>query len=278
MKKIDLHVHTNYSDGLYSPHQVLNLAKIFNLDVISITDHDNLDGYRSAVEYAKELNIKLIPGVEISSQLEDREVHILAYNIDIDNEELNNLLQLIYDSRFNRAQKIVEKLSENGIELDFDEIMKTAGENNYLGRPHISRALVDSGFCKDKFEAFDKYLGDKCFAFVPKYSVPVKEVIKIIRNAGGISVLAHPYSLRNDKLIYKIIQLGIDGMEVFYAKCNDDLIYHYNEMALMNNLIRTGGSDFHGEGLDMDIFESFSTPEYVLEEIESTKCSHKNEY
>lgn len=267
MKKIDLHVHTNYSDGLFSPRQVLNLAKNFDLKVISITDHDNLDGYRNAIEYADQLGIELIPGVEISSYIKDREVHILAYHIDTEDKELNKLLNSIYDSRFNRAQQIVEKLAQKGINLDFDEIKANAGENNYLGRPHICRALIDNGYCKDKFEAFDKYLGDRCFAYIPKYLVPVKKVIKIIKDAGGISVLAHPYSLRNDKLIYTIIQLGIDGLEAFYAKCNDELIYHYSEIAMMNNLIRTGGSDFHGEDWDIDIFETFSAPEYVLEEM-----------
>lgn len=267
MNKINLHIHTNYSDGLYSPKQVLDLAKEFGIGTLAITDHDNLGGYRNAVNYAKQLNIDIIPGVEISTFYKKREVHILAYNIDVNNLKLNKLLKSIYNSRFSRARKIVQKLQEKGIVLDFSKIVESAGENNYLGRPHISRALISEGYCKNKFETFDKYLGDDCFAYVPKSAPSIKAVLKIIRQAGGISVLAHPFSLRNDKYVSKIINYGIDGLEVFYAKCNEDLVYHYNEIAKVNSLIRTGGSDFHGEQFDLEIFESFSAPELVLDEI-----------
>ncbi len=267
MKKVNLHIHTNYSDGTFSPREVIEMANNFGLNVISITDHDNLDGYREAIQYAQQYNIELIPGVEISASHQNREVHILAYNIDPNSEEFNQLLNSIYNSRFLRAKKIVQKLAELDIYLDFDEIQKKAGENNYLGRPHISNALIENGFCKDKFEAFEKYLGEHCYAYIPKLAPDVKEVIEQVRKAGGISVLAHPYSLRNDNYVYDIISFGIDGLEVFYAKCNDALIYHYNEIALKNGLIRTGGSDFHGEGYDLKIFEKFSVPDYILDEL-----------
>jgi len=267
MKKIDLHVHTNYSDGIYSPREVLELAKESDHGVISITDHDNLDGYRNAIEIAKEMDIELIPGVEISCLHKGRDVHILAYYLDTKNKEINDLLKVIYDNRFHRANSMIDKLNEQGVMLDHEQIYERAGENNYLGRPHLAWALIENGYCKNKYEAFEKYLGEHCYAYVPKASPSVEKIIQVIRNAGGVSVLAHPYTLRNDELIYEIIKFGIDGMEVFYAKSNDETVLHYNEIAQNNMLIRTGGSDFHGEGLDEEIFKSYSAPDFVLEEL-----------
>jgi len=239
--------------------------------VISITDHDNLDGYRKGKEIAEEMGIDLIPGVEISCLHEGKDVHILAYYLDTDNKEINELLGVIYDNRFHRANKMLEKLKEQDVTLDHNQIYERAGENNYLGRPHLAWALIKNGYCKNKYEAFEKYLGEHCYAYVPKASPSVERIIKAIRNAGGVSVLAHPYTLRNDDHIYDIIKFGIDGLEVFYAKCNDETVLLYNEIAQNNMLIRTGGSDFHGEGLDLDIFKNYSAPEFVLEELRSKK-------
>ena len=267
MKKIDLHIHTNFSDGIYSPEEVLELAKDREYDVISITDHDNIDGYLQGVDYAEFLGIELIPGVEISTLHNGRDTHILAYNFDLKNSELTELLKKIYDSRFGRAKSIIEKLNKRGINIDLEEVQSYAGKNNYLGRPHIAKALIESGYCSDKYEAFDTHLGEHCYAYVPKYAPTSKDAIKVINEAGGISILAHPYTMGNDARIYELIVYGIDGLEVFYAKCNDETIYHYNEIAKENGLIRTGGSDFHGEGFDMEIFGNYSAPEKVLLEM-----------
>jgi len=269
MKKIDLHVHTKYSDGIYSPKEVLELAKQSDHRVISITDHDNLDGYRNAKQLAEEMAIELIPGVEISCLHKGKDVHILAYYIDVEDVEINKLLKVIYDNRFHRANMMIEKLKEQDVFLDKEEIYKRAGENNYLGRPHLAWALIENGYCRNKYEAFEQYLGEHCYAYVPKTSPSVDKVIRAIENAGGLSVIAHPYTLRNDDHVYEIINFGIDGMEVFYAKCNEETVLHYNEIAQNNMLIRTGGTDFHGEGLDEEIFKSFSAPDIVLEELEN---------
>jgi len=268
MKKIDLHVHTNFSDGLYSPEEVVELAKDREYDIISITDHDNIDGFLQVKDYARTLEIGLIPGVEISTLERGRDVHILAYNFDIENKKLLDLLKKIYDSRYSRAEQIIEKMNERNIYIDIEKVKSFAGRNNYLGRPHICRALIEAGYCNDKYEAFDLYLGEHCFAYVPKFAPSAKEAIEVIHDAGGIAILAHPYTLGDDSMIDDIISYGVDGMEVFYAKSNDETIYHYSEIAKDHGLIRTGGSDFHGDGLDMEIFGTYSAPEIVLHEME----------
>ncbi|MDO9576654.1 MAG: PHP domain-containing protein [Candidatus Cloacimonadales bacterium] len=273
MKKIDLHVHTNFSDGIYSPEEVLELAKDREYDVIAITDHDNIDGYLQVKDYAEFLGIELIPGVEISTLHRERDTHILAYNFDLKNEALTKQLKNIYNSRFGRAKAIIEKLNARGINIDLEQVQSYAGKNNYLGRPHIARALIESGYCADKYEAFDLHIGDRCYAYVPKFAPSSQEAIETIHAAGGIAVLAHPYTMGDDALIYELVTHGIDGMEVFYAKCNDETIYHYNEIAKENGLIRTGGSDFHGDGFDLEIFGNYSAPEKVLLEMQRGRLS-----
>lgn len=273
MRKIDLHVHTNFSDGLYSPEEVLELAKDREYDVLAITDHDNIDGYLQIRNYAELLGIELIPGVEISTLHRQRDTHILAYHFDPENKALRELLKAIYDSRFGRAMAIIGKLNERGIKIDIEKVQSYAGRNNYLGRPHIARALIETGYCTDKYEAFDLHLGEHCYAYVPKYAPSAQTAISVIHQAGGIAVLAHPFTLGNDSLISELIAFGIDGMEVFYAKCNDETIYHYSIIAKENGLIRTGGSDFHGDGFDMEIFGNFSAPEKVLHEMQRSKSN-----
>ncbi len=271
MEKIDLHVHTNFSDGLYSPEEVLELAADREYDVIAITDHDNIDGFLQVKNYAAELDLELIPGVEISTLEQGRDVHILAYFFDWKNPELLALLKKIYDSRYGRAEQIIEKLNEEGIRIDIEQVKSYAGRNNYLGRPHICRALIETGYCNNKYEAFDNYIGENCFAYVPKFAPSSREAIRVVKQASGLAVLAHPYTLGDDSMIYDIISYGLDGMEVFYAKCNDETVIHYNEIAKMHNLIRTGGSDFHGDGFDMDIFGTYSAPEKVLKELRRSR-------
>ncbi len=275
MKKIDLHIHTNYSDGLLSPEQVLKLAKEKNYDVISITDHDTIDGYNIAKEIAEDYDIKLIPGVEISSNHRGLDVHILAYNFDTNNHTFSELLHTIYKGRLLRAKKIVKKLNKMGFDIKFDEVNDISGENNLIGRPHIARVLVNKGYCYNTQEVFNKYLGEDRPANIPKPVPSTRKVIQAIHDVNGIAVLAHPFTLKNDRVFHEIINMDIDGLEVFYTKCSDEMIEYYNNIALEKNLIRTGGSDFHGDGLDLDLFGEDSVPEFVLDELEYFESNKK---
>ncbi len=268
MKKIDLHIHTHYSDGIFSPLEILEMAQKNNYDVISITDHDTLEGYKYAFQYIEKYNITLIPGVEISSYYKDKDVHILAYNFDADNKKLNDLLQNIQDNRMKRAEKIVEKLKNLGIFIQMEKVIAMAGKSNLIGRPHIARVLVKNGNCNNNQEAFDYFLGNDSPAYVKKRTPSIENICKTVEAAGGVTVLAHPHTLFNDNYVREILRKGVGGIEAFYSTYNNESIAHYSKMAKEFDIIRTGGSDFHGDLNDFDIFGDYSAPELVLKYLQ----------
>jgi len=276
MRKIDLHVHTNFSDGLLTPRQVLEMAKENNVQIMAITDHDTFAGYEEIKDIAKDYDVELIPGVEISTTHENVDVHILAYYPDLNDKALNEELSKIQQGRFSRAKKILAKLSELGMELSLENIINLAGKNNLIGRPHIARAMVEAGFVENKNEAFDRFLGEGAKAFAPKPSPSAKRMIELIKAAGGVAVLAHPQTLGSDKLINDIIEMGIDGLEVFYGKSTYFTTTRLDEIALQNGLIRTGGTDFHGDGYDEEVFKAFKAPKSVMLELKAKLKGRKN--
>ncbi|MFC1887717.1 PHP domain-containing protein [Candidatus Cloacimonadota bacterium] len=269
MKNIDLHIHTNCSDGLYSTKEVLDLAVQRKLDVIAIADHDTLDGYNEAIELLLDYNLKIISAVEISTNYKGYDVHLLAYDVNPVNKKLNNLLLSIQHGRFIRAKQIIKKLEDFDIFIDFKNVRKLTGSRDLIGRPHIARAILEAGYCSNKQEVFDKYISNDAPAYVAKPTPSPKKVIKTIKKAGGIPVIAHPFTIRNDTIIEELIHLGVMGLEVYYIKSSQETIDHYEAMACEHNLIRTGGSDFHGDDYDMEILGQFSVPEFVLEELET---------
>jgi 3',5'-nucleoside bisphosphate phosphatase len=269
MKNIDLHIHTNCSDGLYSTKEVLDLAADRNLDVIAITDHDTLDGYHKALKLLDNYDLKLIPAVEISTNYKGYDIHLLAYNVDPNNKKLNSLLLGIQHGRFIRAKKIIRKLEDFDIQIDFKNVRKLTGSKDLIGRPHIARAVLEAGYCRDKQEVFDKYISNDAPAYVAKPTPSPKKVIKTIRKAGGIPVIAHPFTIRNDAIIEELISMGVMGLEVYYAKTSQDTVDHYESMACENNLIRTGGTDFHGDDYDLELLGQYTVPEFVLEELQN---------
>jgi hypothetical protein len=264
--KIDLHLHTTFSDGILSPEELLKNAHQNHYSYISITDHDTFAGYIEAKKHIHKYNLELISGVEISTMLDNMEVHILAYYIDIENPELNNLLKLVYDSRYGRANDMVKKLATMGIELDWKDVLVYAGENKYIGRPHIARAMIEHGQVKTIKEAFDKYLSNDSPAYVPKFKVETEYAIDIIKKANGISVLAHPGRLTDDSMVYTCIDMGIDGLEVYYASHDPGQTRLYEQIALENNLIRTGGTDFHGKDF---YYLNYSAPDVCIKDIKA---------
>ncbi|EOD00770.1 Putative metal-dependent phosphoesterases (PHP family) [Caldisalinibacter kiritimatiensis] len=191
----------------------------------------------------------VVPGIELSCQINDEEVHLLGYFIDYKSQSLKEVTDKFKKTRKERAKKIVNKLNSLGINISFDEVKSIAYKGN-IGRPHIAAALMKKGYIDNYEEAFEKYIGKNCFAYVEKYRLPVQEAIKIVHNIGGISVLAHPGLINNKNSVKDIIKAGIDGIEVYHSKHNNRHIKLYKEIALEHNLIITGGSDCHGHLID----------------------------
>jgi predicted metal-dependent phosphoesterase TrpH len=266
--KIDLHVHSTYSDGLLDPHELLELAEQKSIDYLAITDHDTLDGYNRIFPDINDYSVKLIPGVEISSNYKGKDVHILAYNFDVNNSKFIDLLKTIQKGRQQRAKKILELLWEFGVIINYCDVEQLAGEKGLVGRPHIAQAMINGGYVRNKQEAFDKYIGDNGPAYYAKPAPSPKKIIKAVKSAGGLSVVAHPYIIGNDKIVFDLIKFGIQGIEVYYGKNNPDVTKYYESIACEFDLIRTGGSDFHGGVYDEELFGSVDIPDFVFDELE----------
>jgi predicted metal-dependent phosphoesterase TrpH len=244
-KPVDLHVHTVCSDGLLSPAEVIALAESQGLSAVAITDHDTVEGIESALQVIGGQAIEVVPGVELSSEYSNREIHILGYWIDHKHDRLNSLLRDLRQSRFERAEKIVDKLCALGFLLDYQEVLKLAG-NAAPGRLHIARAMVDRGYAESIRTVFDKWLAFRRPAYVERFKLSPQEAIAAIGSAGGIAVLAHPGLTGNISLLDTFIKWGIEGLEVYHPDHSITQTLQFRILALRRNLCITGGSDFHG--------------------------------
>jgi predicted metal-dependent phosphoesterase TrpH len=242
--KIDLHSHTNYSDGFNSPKELIDKAKDKGIDVLSITDHDNLAAINEATEYGKEVGIEIIPGVEISSDIMDREIHILGYFVEPGNFELERYLEFFRAERLKRADRIVKKLNILGISLKLDDVLKIA-HNSAIGRPHIAQAMVEGRFINSYYEAFNKYIGNGCIAYEKKVHVSPRSAFKIISDSGGLSFIAHP-GIMPEHILKELIESGVDGLEVIHPSHTPQLVKFYRGIANEYFLLESGGSDYHG--------------------------------
>lgn len=244
--KADLHVHTNFSDGKLSPVQLIDLSRKNGLNIISITDHDNVNALEIAIAYGNQQGIQVIPGVEISADLDDQEVHILGYFIDYRNKKMLDFLSASRDLRINRNEKIVKKLNDLGSKIKFNNIREKAGATTSIGRPHIAMELNEEGFVNSYFDAFFKYIGDGKPAFVKKLNPKSSDVIKIISEMGGLSFIAHPGRIIRDELLLSLIKEGLDGIEIIHPSHSKEDIEYFSKIAAEHFLLTSGGSDFHG--------------------------------
>jgi predicted metal-dependent phosphoesterase TrpH len=242
--KVDLHSHTNYSDGFNTPIELIDKAKIKGIDVLSITDHDNLAAIEQATEYGKEVGVEIIPGVEISSDIMDREIHILGYFVEPGNIELERYLEFFRAERLKRADRIVKKLNVIGISLKLDDVLKIA-RDSAVGRPHIAQAMVEGGFTNSYYEAFNKFIGNGCIAYEKKVHVSPRSAFKIISDSGGLSFIAHP-GIMPEPILKELIESGVDGIEVVHPSHNSHLVKFYRGIVNEYFLLESGGSDYHG--------------------------------
>jgi predicted metal-dependent phosphoesterase TrpH len=255
--RIDLHIHSTASDGTLSPPEILSLAQDLNIAAISITDHDTLEGSKNAISCGIPPSVKFLTGVEISADPPESfpvsgSLHILGYAFDLDHPELNQKLRLLKDSRQNRNPRILELLSGLGIDITLGELRDVAEEHR-LGRPHIARLMVKKGYVPSIDAAFDQYLGHGKPAYVDRFRFGCEDTIRIILEAGGIPVLAHPMLLNIQQneifedFIALLTEMGMRGIEVYYPEHTRDLMAYYTRLARRHHLLVTGGTDFHGD-------------------------------
>jgi predicted metal-dependent phosphoesterase TrpH len=249
MSRLDLHLHTTFSDGSRTPTDVLTLASKAKVSALAITDHDTVNGLPEAIQAGRSLGIEVIPGIELSSRWGNTELHILGYFLDWNNAELRRQLTRFQNARHVRNPLIIEKLNALGIHLTYDDVKALAGDAS-VGRPHIARVLIEKGYVTSAKEAFDRYLADGAAAHVPRELPEPVEAIAVIRAAGGVPVLAHPSWLDRSEGIYKVCEqlkaVGLGGIEVHYSTHRPEQTAAYLDVARRLDLLVTGGSDYHG--------------------------------
>jgi predicted metal-dependent phosphoesterase TrpH len=245
--RVDLHIHSTASDGRLTPAEVIQEAAERGLVYIALTDHDNVDGIAAAKAAAQSLpNLIVIPGIEISTDIPQGEVHVLGYFIDYTNPQLLARLEEFKNSRRRRAEKMVSKLDELGIHIDWQRVLEIAGTST-IGRPHIAQAMMEKGYITSFKEAFDEYLGHGKPAYVEREKMLPTEAVAIIIKASGLPVLAHPLTTEDPEgLISELKPAGLVGLEAYYNGYNAEEVESLLAMAQKHDLIATGGSDFHG--------------------------------
>ena len=245
----DLHLHTTKSDGRLTPTELVNLAVSRGLEVIAITDHDSTEGLEEAFEAAKQYpNLRIIPGIELSTDIPGNEVHLLGYFIDYKNENFQLILENFRDGREYRSKKMVEKLAGMGVNISWDRVNELSN-GGAIGRPHIAQAMLEKGYIKLPQEAFEGYLERNGPAYVEREKHTPSEAVQMVRSVGGIAVMAHPMEVDNrEDVLPELHQAGLAGMEVFYGYYTDKQVKYLLELSKKWNLIPCGGSDYHALG------------------------------
>jgi len=245
--KVDLHIHTTASDGKLTPAQVVEAAAGLGLEVISITDHDSVDGIAPALEAAKAFpKLRVIPGVEINTDIPGDEVHILGYFIDCSDRELLETLEHMRSSRQRRALKMLQKLAKLGIHIEWPRVLELAA-GGVVGRPHVAQAMLERGYVSSLQEAFVRYIGRNGPAYSEREKLTPLQATALVVSAGGLPVLAHPASLDHlDDLLLRLKGAGLVGLEAYYNSYSAEATSFLLEVARRHGLIASGGSDFHG--------------------------------
>ena len=276
---IDLHCHSTFSDGSLTPEQLIDEAAKIGLAALALTDHDTTAGLPRFLAAAANTAVRAVPGVELSVDCSPGVMHMLGYWMDVANPELVRQMAWIRDGREMRNRTMLEKLNALGFAMTWDEVQGFAGED-VVGRPHFAQVMLQKGYAKDKNEAFDKWLGDGKPGYADRPRLTAEVAVALIRQAGGVAVLAHPFSLHigKDEMASLFIQLaaaGLAGVECYYSEHSADLTKEYLVMAKQANLVPTGGSDFHGEvspGIRLGVgFGGLKVPDEALAQLEARR-------
>lgn len=273
MDTIDLHTHSTFSDGTFTPLQLVKYAEEKGLKAFALTDHDTTEGIKEAKSI--ETNVEVISGVEISTRYDKKEIHIVGLYVNENDADLNKQLKYYREKRVTRKFEILEKLNSLGVDITIDDV-KESCTGDVISRAHIAKALVSKGFVGSYTEAFDRYLGDNKCAYVPRETLNYEESMELITKAGGVPVLAHPllYKMSDtnlENMMVKLRQKGLKAVEVYYSTHSNSDTQHVMAMANRVGLIYSGGSDFHGATkpkIDMGTgMGKLAVPYEILEKI-----------
>jgi predicted metal-dependent phosphoesterase TrpH len=251
--RIDLHTHTRASDGTQTPEELVRAAQAAGLDVLGLTDHDASEGWTEAARTAQEVGVTLVRGVEISTKHQGRGAHLLAYLLDPTYPPLVEHLEKVLDGRNSRVPAMLERLRDLGIEIDISDVRRAADGTAATGRPHVADALVTLGVVPDRSTAFERYLKPGRPAYVNRYAPALVEMVRIVEEAGGVSVLAHPWGRHGpesmtEASITELAGVGLAGLEVDHQDHTPAERERLRAIAQRLDLVVTGSSDHHGEG------------------------------
>ena len=274
MKFADLHLHTFFSDGTFTPEELVERASKLGFAAIALTDHDTVEGCERAATACAAAQMEFISGTELTAEHEDTEVHILAYFVDTHNQVLLKRIAGFQSVRQNRIREMVAALNKLGIPLKAESVFALANCKS-PGRPHVARALVKEKLIGNLDEAFEKYLKKGRPAWVPKTKVSALECVDLIHRAGGLAVMAHPGLNRTDEIIPALVNAGLDGIECFHTKHSTVMSERYLEIADKFNLLVTGGSDCHGFSKGKPLIGGIKLPYQHVENLKAKVAERK---
>ena len=253
--KSDLHIHTFYSDGVYSPEKIVDTAIDVGLQAIALTDHDNILSYDVAKDYMKKNNLEdkleVIQGIEVNTLYKNYEVHILGYFMNTEDDDFQDLLKQQQQARIKQTKEIIALLAKKeGIKIKFEDIKKQVADGGSIGRPHIAKAITNAGGTGSVIEAYSKYIHDDSPVYVPRKTVSPHDAVEVIYEAGGVPVIAHPHDIDiAEELIKDLMNYGLRGIEAYHRKHSPACVEYFSSMAEKLGLIVTGGSDFHAPNI-----------------------------
>lgn len=275
--KADFHIHTHYSDGVFSPEKIVDLAVDAGLEAIALTDHDNVLSYQAAKNYIDKnnINLQIIKGLEVNTLYKDYEVHILGYFPDDTNSDFVAMLKAQQQARLKQAKEIIRLLDKKeGIKISLEDIKNMVAEGGSIGRPHIAKAITNAGGTNGVIEAYNKYIHKDSPVYVERKTVSPFDAVEIIYDAGGIPVIAHPYDIDiAAKLIKELMNCGLRGIEAYHRKHSPAIVEYFSSMAEELGLIVTGGSDFHAPNImnGQIILGKNFVPEWIWDKLHQEK-------
>ena len=268
----DLHLHTSFSDGTYTPEFLASEARRYELAAVALTDHDTVEGCVRMGAACAQLGVEFIPACEFTSESQGTELHLIGYFLNIDNAVLLQQTRRFQEVRQNRIIEMVGRLQELNVNITVDQV-STLANCKSPGRPHIARVLIQNGVCRTLDEAFERFLKKGRPGWVPKFKIDAADAIALIHQSGGLAVMAHPALVRRDELVPGLVAAGLDGLECYHTKHPPTTVEHYLAMAAKHKLLITGGSDCHGMNKGKPLIGSVKLPYHRVTELKERLAS-----